>query len=59
MDEFGWGNTRIVLDDGNNKKIITNSDMKFNESMIPYKKFSGACDISYHRDNTKGDSYRL
>ncbi|KAF9241811.1 glycosyltransferase family 2 protein [Melanogaster broomeanus] len=41
MDEFGWGNTRVVLDDGSNKKVITSgNDMKFNESMIPYKKWS-------------------
>lgn len=41
MDDFGWGNTRIVLDDGGSKKVITNNnDVKFNESMIPYKKFS-------------------
>ncbi|KAH7928935.1 glycosyltransferase family 2 protein [Leucogyrophana mollusca] len=40
MDEFGWGNTRVVLDDGGNKKVITNTDNRFNESMIPYKKFS-------------------
>ncbi|KAH7916607.1 glycosyltransferase family 2 protein [Hygrophoropsis aurantiaca] len=40
MDEFGWGNTRVVLDDGGNKKVVTNTDNRFNESMIPYKKFS-------------------
>ncbi|KIJ68042.1 glycosyltransferase family 2 protein [Hydnomerulius pinastri MD-312] len=41
MDEFGWGNTRVVLDDGGSKKVVTTStDMKFTESMIPYKKFS-------------------
>jgi chitin synthase len=57
MDEFGWGNTRIVLDDGNSKKVITNSDMKFNESMIPYKKFSGGCNMHCHRDGTNGNSY--
>lgn len=49
MDEFGWGNTRIVLDDGGSKKIIANSnDMKFNESMIPYKKFSGTFNMHSH-----------
>lgn len=42
MDEFGWGNTRVVLDDGKNKKIVGDAnEMKFNESMIPYKKWSG------------------
>lgn len=40
MDEFGWGNTRIVLDDGSSKKVLaTAGDIKFSESMIPYKKF--------------------
>lgn len=42
MDEFGWGNTRIVVDDGSSKKVVSaGNDFKFNESMIPYKKFSG------------------
>ncbi|KIK94572.1 glycosyltransferase family 2 protein [Paxillus rubicundulus Ve08.2h10] len=41
MDEFGWGTTRIVVDDGSNRKVATTAnDMKFNESMIPYKKWS-------------------
>lgn len=44
MDEFGWGNTRIVVNDGSNKKVVsTGGDFKFNESMIPYRKFSGKC----------------
>ena len=52
MDEFGWGTTRIVLDDGGSKKVITNNnDMKFNESMIPYKKFSGTCNILCYCNN--------
>ncbi|KAH0828064.1 glycosyltransferase family 2 protein [Lanmaoa asiatica] len=41
MDEFGWGNTRVVLDDGKKKKVVSDpNEMKFNESMIPYKKWS-------------------
>ncbi|KAG1787018.1 glycosyltransferase family 2 protein [Suillus plorans] len=57
MDEFGWGNTRIVLDDGGSKKIIANSnDMKFNESMIPYKKFSDY-EAETLGDNQSGQSY--
>ncbi|EIW83186.1 glycosyltransferase family 2 protein [Coniophora puteana RWD-64-598 SS2] len=40
MDEFGWGNTRVVLDAGGNKKVITNTDDRFNETMIPYKTFA-------------------
>ncbi|KAF8165979.1 chitin synthase [Crassisporium funariophilum] len=40
MDEFGWGNTRLVIGDGKDKKVIINEDEKFDESMIPLKKFS-------------------
>ncbi|KAG1739324.1 glycosyltransferase family 2 protein [Suillus lakei] len=57
MDEFGWGNTRIVLDDGGSKKVIANNnDMKFNESMIPYKKFSDY-EAETWGDNQSGRSY--
>lgn len=41
MDEFGWGNTRLVIGEGKDKKVIVNDDDKFDESMIPVKKFSG------------------
>jgi hypothetical protein len=41
MDEFGWGNTRLVIGEGNSKKVLMNEDEKFDESMIPLKKFSG------------------
>jgi hypothetical protein len=41
MDDFGWGNTRLVIGEGNNKKVLMNEDEKFDESMIPLKKFSG------------------
>ncbi|KAK7015494.1 hypothetical protein VNI00_019124 [Paramarasmius palmivorus] len=40
MDEFGWGNTRLVIGEGKDKKVIMNEDEKFDESMIPMKKFS-------------------
>lgn len=42
MDEFGWGNTRLVIGEGKDKKVIINEDEKFDDSMIPLKKFSGA-----------------
>ena len=42
MDEFGWGNTRLVIGEGKDKKVIVNDDEKFDDSMIPLKKFSGA-----------------
>jgi chitin synthase len=41
MDEFGWGNTRVVIGEGKDKKVILAEDEKFDESMIPLKKFSG------------------
>jgi chitin synthase len=40
MDDFSWGNTRIVIGDGGNKKIVMNEDDWFDDSMIPMKKFS-------------------
>ena len=40
MDDFSWGNTRLVIGEGSNKKVIMNEDEKFDESMIPLKKFS-------------------
>ncbi|KAJ6568375.1 glycosyltransferase family 2 protein [Mycena vulgaris] len=40
MDEFGWGNTRLVIGEGKEKKVIVNEDEKFDDSMIPLKKFS-------------------
>ncbi|KAI0337964.1 glycosyltransferase family 2 protein [Trametopsis cervina] len=40
MDDFSWGNTRLVIGEGNNKKVIMNDDEKFDDSMIPLKKFS-------------------
>jgi hypothetical protein len=41
MDEFSWGNTRVVIGEGKDKKVITNEEEKFDDSMIPLKKFSG------------------
>ncbi|KAH9899129.1 chitin synthase-domain-containing protein [Cubamyces lactineus] len=40
MDNFSWGNTRLVIGEGNNKKVIMNDDEKYDDSMIPLKKFS-------------------
>ncbi|TFK24681.1 chitin synthase [Coprinopsis marcescibilis] len=40
MDEFSWGNTRVVVGEGKEKKVIIKEDEKFDESMIPLKKFS-------------------
>ncbi|KAG8219096.1 glycosyltransferase family 2 protein [Butyriboletus roseoflavus] len=57
MDDFSWGNTRVVIGDGGSKKVIMNDDERFDESMIPLKKFSeyetGAWDgASRHSDET-------
>jgi chitin synthase len=41
MDDFTWGNTRLVIGEGGSKKVVMNDDEKFDESMIPLKKFSG------------------
>ena len=46
MDEFGWGNTRLVIGEGKDKKVIVNDDEKFDDSMIPLKKFSGTLNMS-------------
>ncbi|KAF4619536.1 hypothetical protein D9613_004681 [Agrocybe pediades] len=61
MDEFSWGNTRVVLGEGKDKKVITNDDEKFDESMIPLKKFSEyeaeAWETNTHRsDDTRSRS---
>jgi chitin synthase len=48
MDEFGWGNTRLVIGEGKDKKVIVKDDEKFDDSMIPLKKFSGTPKMSIH-----------
>jgi len=40
MDDFSWGNTRLVIGEGDKKQIIMNDELKFDDSMIPLKKFS-------------------
>ena len=40
MDDFSWGNTRLVIGEGNSKKVMIADDEKFDDSMIPMKKFS-------------------
>jgi chitin synthase len=45
MDEFGWGNTRVVIGEGKDKKVIVPEDEKFDDSMIPLKKFSGTYNV--------------
>ncbi|KAM6496484.1 glycosyltransferase family 2 protein [Amanita muscaria] len=40
MDEFSWGNTRLVVGEGREKKVLIKEDEKFDDSMIPLKRFS-------------------
>jgi hypothetical protein len=34
MDELSWGNTRFVVSEGKDEKVIINEDEKFVESTI-------------------------
>ncbi|KAL0079364.1 glycosyltransferase family 2 protein [Phycomyces blakesleeanus] len=40
FDDFSWGNTRVVVGDNKQKKIIVADDEKYDEKMIPLKKWS-------------------
>ena len=57
MDDFSWGNTRLVIGEGSNKKVIMNDDEKWDESMIPLKKFSGI--LIYMPDTSLSDVIQL
>jgi len=37
MDDISWGDTRLVIGEGNSKKAIISDDDKFHDSMIPQK----------------------
>nr|ODO04126.1 chitin synthase [Cryptococcus depauperatus CBS 7855] len=39
MDDFSWGNTRKVIGEGNQKRVVIEDDEAFNEGMIPYRTF--------------------
>lgn len=60
MDEFSWGTTRLVVGEGKDKKVIMNEDEKFDDSMIPLKKFSEyeaeAWETGTHRSEETGYS---
>lgn len=54
MDDFSWGNTRIVVGEKGNKKIVAGTDDEpYDDSMIPLKKFS-----EYQRDVWDAGSIR-
>ncbi|EJD01749.1 chitin synthase [Fomitiporia mediterranea MF3/22] len=59
MDDFSWGNTRLVVGEGNNKKVIMAEDEKFDDSMIPLKKFSEyEAEAWEHEDSHRSDDTR-
>ena len=41
MDDFSWGNTRVVVGEGNKRRVMIDDDEKYDDSMIPLKRFSG------------------
>ena len=49
MDDFSWGNTRVVVGEGKDKIIQMPEDEYFDDSMIPLKKFSGTSFDLLHR----------
>ena len=53
MDDFSWGNTRIVVGEGKDKKVLIQDDEVFDESMIPLKKFSGMCYPPHSEDKSE------
>jgi hypothetical protein len=59
MDEFSWGNTRLVVGEGKDKKVIVNEEEKFDDSMIPLKKFSGMLYITLRLVASDDDVSRL
>ncbi|RIA92287.1 Glycosyltransferase Family 2 protein [Glomus cerebriforme] len=40
FDDFSWGNTRVVVGEKGKKQIITTDEEKFDEKMIPRKKWA-------------------
>jgi chitin synthase len=46
MDKLDWGNPCLIIGEGKNKKVIVNDDEKFDDSMIPLKKFSGTSNLN-------------
>jgi len=40
FDDFSWGNTRVVVGEKGKKQVITTDEEKFDEKMIPKKKWA-------------------
>ena len=45
-NKLDWGNPCLIIGEGKNKKVIVNDDEKFDDSMIPLKKFSGTSNLN-------------
>lgn len=59
MDDFSWGNTRIVVGEKGNKKIIAGTDDEpYDDSMVPLVRFSDYQREVWDRGNRDGPSSR-
>ncbi|KAG1474620.1 hypothetical protein G6F56_000248 [Rhizopus delemar] len=60
FDDFSWGNTRVVVGDNKKKQIIVTDDQKFDEKMIPMKKWdqhqSERCEMATVEPETPSDT---
>jgi chitin synthase len=52
MDDFSWGSTRKVIGEGNNKTIVYEDEMIYDDSMIPMKSFKGKSVLEVYEENT-------
>jgi len=50
MDDFSWGSTRKVIGEGNNKTIVYEDEMIYDDSMIPMKSFKGMFASKEYKD---------
>ncbi|KAI6042199.1 glycosyltransferase family 2 protein [Pisolithus marmoratus] len=55
MDDFSWGNTRVVIGEGGNKKVLMNEEERFDESVIPLKKFGEYEAEAWERGSHRSD----
>jgi chitin synthase len=56
MDDFSWGSTRKVIGEGNNKTIVYEDDMPYDDSMIPMKSFKGEFRLAASFRGSVGES---
>lgn len=56
MDDFSWGNTRVVVGEKGNKKIVAGTDDEgFHDSMVPLKRFSEYQQEVWERGSIQSD----